>query len=389
MSISDALKTTSFVPAVVKDMPSMGLIIEYYVYDPLLDCSVRKRMRVGRLVKHVKGKNQRLAAANRIAEEINRKLSGGWSPLQQQSDGRLYTPLKDFCYRWTQGKAGEGARATTVRQYRSEAKKLLEWCEANGLGHKVSSTFVHADAVRYMDYVLGLDNRHCSYNNTVKALKALFQWGIEHCYVRENPFMGIKMLRRQEKMRNLVDEDDMAEIYHWFARHQPAMNVVCGLVYASAVRPIEATRIRVRDVDLAEKVVRISAENAKNHHQRFATLSPHTAELLERHIMGASGDDYVFGANIMMRPGAVPKGEQSFQKCWARMREELMLPMSVKLYSLRDTGFVDLIHSGVDQLTVQQHADHSSLAMQDIYTRHADPHLRDKIYGSGVDFDGE
>lgn len=366
----------------------MGLIIEYYVYDPVLDCSVRKRMRVGRLVKNARSKHQRMAEANRIAEEINRKLDGGWSPLQQQSDGRLYTPLKDFAYKWAQGKAGEGARATTLRQYRSEAKKLLEWCEERGLKHRVSSTFVHADAVRYMDFVLEQNVRHSSYNNTIKALKAMFQWGVEHCYCKENPFIGLKMLRKQEKMRDLVSKEDRAEIYRYFAKRLPMMNVVCGLVYSSAVRPIEATRIRVRDVNLAEHVIVIRAENAKNHHQRYASLSPHLVEMLARVLEGAEEDWFLFGANNLMLPGPMPKGEQAFQKAWARMRDALMLPMSAKLYSLRDTGFVDLIHSGVDQLTVQQHADHSSLAMQDIYTRHADPHLTEKIYGSGVEFDG-
>lgn len=367
----------------------MGIIIEYYVYDPVLDCSVRKRMRVGRMVRHLKSKHQKLAEANRIAEDINRKLNGGWSPLQQQADGRLYTPMSDFVYRWTQGKLGEGARATTVRQYRSEAKKLLEWCETNGLKHKVSSTFVHADAVRYMDYVLELDNRHCSYNNTVKVLKALFQWGIEHCYCKENPFVGIRFLRKQEKMRELVDAGMRADIYRYFAQRLPMMNVVCGLVYASAVRPIEATRIRVGDVDLVHHVVDIKADNAKNHHQRFATLSPHLVALLKPLLEGVDEDWYLFGSGDLMLPGPMPKGEQCFQKAWAKMRDALMLPMSVKLYSLRDSGFVDLIHAGIDQLTVQQHADHSSLAMQDIYTRHADPNLTSKIFHSGVDFDGE
>jgi site-specific recombinase XerD len=68
------------------------------------------------------------------------------------------------------------------------------------------------------------------------------------------------------------------------------------------------------------------------------------------------------------------------------MRKDLNLPQEMQLYSLRDTGLVDLLHAGIDPLTVRQHADHSSLAMQDIYTSHYDPDLNRKIYESGVKF---
>ena len=54
--------------------------------------------------------------------------------------------------------------------------------------------------------------------------------------------------------------------------------------------------------------------------------------------------------------------------------------------SLRDTGITDLLHSGVGPLTVQHHVDHSSLAIQSIYTNHFDPGVNEKVFNSGVEF---
>ena len=54
--------------------------------------------------------------------------------------------------------------------------------------------------------------------------------------------------------------------------------------------------------------------------------------------------------------------------------------------SLRDTGITDLLHAGVDPLTVQHHVDHSSLAIQSIYTNHFDTGVNDKVFNSGVEF---
>ena len=68
------------------------------------------------------------------------------------------------------------------------------------------------------------------------------------------------------------------------------------------------------------------------------------------------------------------------------MRLDLDLPVEMQLYSLRDTGLTDLLHAGVDQLTVQHHADHSSIEIQNIYTDHYDPGLNEKIYSNAPTF---
>lgn len=46
----------------------------------------------------------------------------------------------------------------------------------------------------------------------------------------------------------------------------------------------------------------------------------------------------------------------------------------------------DYLHAGIDALTVQHHADHSSLEVQSIYTSHFDPQLNEKIYTLAPDF---
>ena len=57
------------------------------------------------------------------------------------------------------------------------------------------------------------------------------------------------------------------------------------------------------------------------------------------------------------------------------MRNALQLPEEMQLYSLRDTGINEMIKSGIDPLTVMQHADHHDLSMTTRYANHADPHL--------------
>lgn len=371
----------TWLPAVVKDLPSYGVVVEYYVLDPIDGKMLRKRVRLTKLVKRMPSKRQRLLAAQQVADNLNAKLRGGWSPIHATEDSRLYTPLATLREKFLTAKGAEGCRDTTLTQYGSITDIWLRWCEDNGLADRYSGTFLRPQAVRYMDDVLAQGNRHRSYNNTVKVMRAFFQWAVEHCYAKENPFIGMKTLKKEPKIRTLVPAEARKKVAAHYAAKRPAMNIVCQLVYSSAIRPAEILQIKLKHIHLDQHYIVIPADNAKNHKERCATLTPSLDGLLSPILAKYKNLDlYLFGRNENLDPDTVPVTKSYFQKSWERMRKATGLPKEMQLYSLRDTGLTDLLHAGVDQLSVQHHADHSSLSIQNIYTDHFDPGLNDRIY---------
>ena len=95
-------------------------------------------------------------------------------------------------------------------------------------------------------------------------------------------------------------------------------------------------------------------------------------------IAGADGSDYLIGSKDYAS-GKKPLPHSRFSKDWVRMRKELRLPEAMQLYSLRDTGINEMIKSGIDPLTVMQHADHHDLSMTTRYANHVDPRLVETI----------
>lgn len=172
MSQTEPSRIANFYPAVVRTTPRTGLYIEYYIYDPATDGMVRKFVQIKRLLKRMRTQRERNVEAQRICDEINAKLRGGWSPLHQNEDARLYTPLKTLKEKYLTAKRSEGCRESTLTQYGSVLELWLRWCEDNGLASLYSSTYLRTHAVRYLDDVLERGNRHRSYNNTVKVMKA-------------------------------------------------------------------------------------------------------------------------------------------------------------------------------------------------------------------------
>ena len=381
MSIVSRTRIANFYPAVVRTTPRTGYYIEYYVFDPINDTMLRRTVQIKRLLKRYKTARERMIAAQKIADELNSKLSGGWSPLHESEDGRLYTPLSELREKFLLAKEREGVRPTTLTNYTSYTHLLLEWCEDTGRATKYSGTFLRTDAVHYLDYVMEKGNGNRSYNNTVKALRCFFNWALEHCYCRENPFEKIKLLPKQRKKRILIDKLTRDRISGYFLKEKPQMLLVSMLVYSSAIRPKEISNIQLKHINLDKHYILIEETNAKNHKARCATITKEISRMISPMVERYPNSDfYLFGTGKQMMPGERPARNNYFAKCWNRMRDELGLPMEMQLYSLRDTGLTDLLHAGVDQLSVQHHADHSSLAIQSIYTDHFDSGLNEKIF---------
>jgi integrase len=93
---------------------------------------------------------------------------------------------------------------------------------------------------------------------------------------------------------------------------------------------------------------------------------------------------YLFGTDFL--PAKEHAADRRFGKEWDKLRIALKLPPEMQLYSFRDTGIFEMLKSGVDDLTVMQHADHHSLDITTIYANHHDPNLSKIIYERAPEF---
>ena len=157
------------------------------------------------------------------------------------------------------------------------------------------------------------------------------------------------------------------------------------MVYSSLIRPNEIRNIQIKDVCISGKYVVIPCEVAKNHKQRFAALSAQSIELLQKlDFEKYPKDYYLLGGDL--QPAKEMCGAARYRHEWDKITIKLHIPKNMQLYSFRDTGINEMLKSGIDNLTVMQHADHSDLSITTIYANHADSQLINKIYENAPKF---
>ena len=371
-----------YLPAVLKHT-GIGWFVEYYAVHPQRGGLERKQLKLNRARKRFARLADFRAYANEIICQINARLAGGWSPWMVEDNLRLYTPLADVMEAYLREKARE-LRPCTMVSYTSFCRMFGQWCgrEVPGI---YMSVFNRVLAVKYMDYIYGERNVSArTWNNQLKMARAFFSWAREKCYVKENPFEHIKPKRNEAKRRVIIPPDVRRRIADHLGAGHPYLAVL-QLVYTSLIRPKEIRLIRVGDIQLRDKCIRIPAANAKNRHERFAAVSPALMDyLLSQRLERLPPSHYLFGEDL--RPSPTPCGAARLRKEWDKLRRALALPPEMQLYSLRDTGINNLLRSGMDALSVMQHADHHDLAMTTRYANHADRTLAERIYSNAPEF---
>ncbi len=366
----------NFIPAVLHKSKD-GYRIEYYVINPVTLKMTRQRLRVDKIFKAYKRKRDALIHIDGIIEGINAKLRTGYNPFFEGEDSRLYEKLTSVAEKFITEKKKE-LRPDTMRSYSSFVTMFIGYF--NRLNQNQTASMVNKSlAVKYMDYVYterNVSNR--TYNNHIKMARVFFNWCVEKCYAKENPFNQIKPKRKEEKKRILIPAETRKEMRDWLTEHNKGLMLVSWLVYYSLIRPAEIRRIKIADVSLKNHCIAIRGDNAKNHHTRYATITEEIERfLVENNYLNAPMNQYLIGNTY--RPSDTMASHTHFQKHWIQMRKALDLPKEMQLYSLRDTGITEMLKSGIPDLTVMQHADHSDLSITSIYAKHADPNLINTI----------
>ena len=401
-----------FLPATLAHENTRGWYIFYHVFNPITAKLDRKEIKLNRIRRQYRTQMEFRAYVNTFMQQLNTKLAGGWTPFTQEENVRYYNTIKEIGEKFVAEKRKE-LTVETMRTYESFVRTFTAWVEKFHPGLKCIQ-FEKRHAVEFLDYIYndhtfskpkkGEDGKALTkprskkrlaalpeemrtekksisattYNNYIRNARTFFSWAVEKCYMKENPFMGMKHKEKEKKIRTLATPEDRTKIRNYFMENCPNFLIVAELVFNALIRPIEISRIRVGQVHLDEKVIRLDGQQTKTGYARDCVLSDELIEIISKALAPGYPDDY-FLIGKGYEPGPEAMSNKMYQKLWARMRIATGIAETIQLYSLRDSGLTGLFDNGADANTVKQAADHHDLKITSIYCNHVDKDMVKKV----------
>ena len=346
--------------------------IEYYIYNIELKKMVRKKI----MLNSIEKLSERRAYANNLIRKLNSELAKGWNPYIEEENAKSYVLLKttlDDFIKLNQKKYTEGdIREATILSYQSYYNKINEYIVSNKFVDLYVYCFNKDFIVKYLDHIyhdLNLSSR--TRDNYLKFIRLLCNYLVERSYFKVSPAEKINVLgksKRAAKNRTVIPANIMEKVSEYLKAHNKNFLLAAQILYFCMVRPKEMSYIKIRHIDLNRSIIFIPGETAKNYKDAVVTIPASLNALIsEMGIMEYPSDYYLFSESF--KPGREHTKEKQFSRYWERhVRKDLGLPLTLKFYSLKDTGITDMIRKYNDPIIARDQARHHDLSITNIYT---------------------
>lgn len=343
--------------------------VQFRVFHPIEKRWIPKRHKCN----HVKGKAARKRYANKLVQELNTKLYAGWNPFIDEEAPNGYRLLREAIDHFINSKERE-LKPHSMRSYRSFARTLNQWMTFySDDAEMFAVSFDKTCALRllaFIEEIKGVSPK--TYNNYLTCYRAMWTWFVQHQYSVLNPFTGIPKRKTGEKSKIVIPAEDRMRIERYLKKHDPTYLLCCRMLFFCLIRPNELTHLTPDDIYLENSTIYISPEASKNGKGEYVTIPDIMMREIREHLdsLDCESVDYLFSDSRTLRPGKERMDPRIFSKRWDKLRQVLKLPIEMKMYSLKDSGIIQLLQDGVSPDEVMRQARHSDLGMTTVYLRH-------------------
>ncbi|MEL6675503.1 MAG: tyrosine-type recombinase/integrase [Bacteroidota bacterium] len=345
------------------------IYVEFYAWN------VEKHRLERRRLYNLEGrtKRERVESAKQLAKEIDKLLVKGFvlgdSPKQVLVQPRFtLEAFRESC-RIKRNQAGRD----TTRSFTSFENIFVGWLTAEGLERVPIIDFKKMHIYAFLDWLKEerkISNR--TRNNYLDRVKEALEVMVEREWIEKNPARGIKKLKSVSSSYVAFTQDQQQVLEKYLRSHSFGLYVFTRLIYHGFIRPVEITRLRLKHVDLENRVILVRASLSKNKTQQpvYITdgLLPDLLEFYQRYCKGIPENYYLFSKG--WEPGPAEYNRKAFSVAHRKALEATELYNGeLTGYSWKHTGVCNAYRAGADIKAIQDQCRHHSLEETEKYMR--------------------
>jgi len=219
-----------------------------------------------------------------------------------------------------------------------------------------------------------------SVNRKISALKTFYKFLMREGVISNNPTDNVTVPKTAKKLPEFVQEKEINQLLDgkFFSDDFEGKRdkAVLSLFYGTGIRLSELVGIRISDLNLSEKLVKV---NGKRNKERLVPFPLEISTILKEYILLRNGL-YPDSENFLFLTG---NGEPAYSKLIYRIvKRELSLVTTIDKKSphiLRHSYATHLLNRGADLNAIKELLGHANLAATQIYTHTSFEQLK-KVY---------
>ena len=270
------------------------------------------------------------------------------------------------------------------QDYRVNEKKSLASVEARWkhlakrFSHVRAANLDKSELMRYVEDRQREGASNATINRELAALKRMFSLGVDSRKVQSAP--RFPRLEERNVRKGFVEDAQHEALAKACANEGLWLRAMFEVAYSFGWRKSELLNLRVRQVDLASRTIRLEPGETKNDEGRTVVMTGLVYALLQHCIVGKQPEDYVF-----TRDDGQPV--RDFRGAWARICTEAKTP-GLLFHDLRRTAVRNMVRRGIPERVAMTISGHKTRAVFDRYfsiaTMSSAKPICAKLHGSSI-----
>ncbi|MEW7289621.1 hypothetical protein [Aquimarina sp. 2304DJ70-9] len=214
--------------------------------------------------KDYKTKRERLLVLNELRDDVLELLKQGYSPYQDKEHSKKVTAKEAIEFALSIKK--NIISPTTYADYENRASHFIQFLEKKGLASVEIKNIEKKHVVEFLNGILTKTSAR-NRNNVKTILSALFTVLEDNELVIRNFIKNISKERTTPKKNKAFTMEEITTIFEHLKKEDKWLYYYCSHVYHGLFRPIEVMRIKVRNVNLKDRLIESNTKTGEYYKQ--------------------------------------------------------------------------------------------------------------------------
>lgn len=232
----------------------------------------------------------------------------------------------------------------------------------------------------YMKYLYSLNISKSSISRKLSSIRGLYNYLVREDMVKDNYFNRINNPKKDKYLPKFLKDEEVNKIFE-VCKYDTPINqknsVIIELLYATGIRVSELVNIKISDIDINERTIKVVGKGSK---ERMVIFNNHTKKAIEIYLNdGYHEFNKLSSGYLILNKDGNKLSERYIRNIINKLVTKAGLDIKISPHTFRHTFATDMLEDGSDLMTVKELLGHESLNTTSIYTHVTNEQIR-KVY---------
>lgn len=232
----------------------------------------------------------------------------------------------------------------------------------------------------YMKYLYSLNISKSSISRKLSSIRGLYNYLVREDIVKDNYFNRINNPKKDKYLPKFLKDEEVNKIFE-VCKYDTPINqrnsVIIELLYATGIRVSELVNIKISDIDINERTIKVVGKGSK---ERMVIFNNHTKKAIEIYLNdGYNEFNKLSSGYLILNKDGNKLSDRYIRNIINKLVTKAGLDIKISPHTFRHTFATDMLEDGSDLMTVKELLGHESLNTTSIYTHVTNEQIR-KVY---------